>query len=428
MDIDSVKLKETLFEECMPIFKEVFGQEIDLDSEDDVAHEAVELFGYELLPIYRSVHDEDVYDKTRTFTQREVDRILFSFRYFVDYHLIRIQQEKIIRKHLPKELRDKLSFKKTVGYTDYGTGYSNRHFIFQDVEGNKFHIKAVLNDVFYNKYSRSNEVFIYKLLELLGYGPKMQAIFVKELKTVFLVNDDLANKKQEKSKKQTSFWIASDKKFPLPKAKKAQEHFIACNFLVDFLELADIYTNRANYGIKLSSEDIETESRKFKNQQKDDEGNEKIEKKLKIEKIGEGKNEKMKMMILDFHLALAAKPLKFEQLIEKYYTKVGQIREQQAWLVEDNIMLNILKDKRPFARVVERLKKGNKNGKPSLENALETAFNFAAAIFRQIKEYCETDECAWHIREAFDLIRVEKLKNYYLEKWQNLIKNSTFDL
>mgnify|MGYP003576368255 CR=1 FL=1 len=413
MEIESGDLREILWKECMPIFKEVFGKEIDINSDDLVVDKAFDLFEYQLLPIYTICHSkEDVYDKTKKFTEKEVDNILFSFKYFVRYHEVRIFQEKIIKKYLPKKLQETPI--RILGNTDYWMGYRNRHFIFQDAEKNKYHVKAIMDSAFYNKGSRLNEVFIYKLLELLGYGPRMQTVFVNEMETIYLINDDLANKEQGELNKQVFFWEASRKKFELPEDKKSQEHLVACNFLVDLLELADVYTNKANYGAKITSENI---PRKLEA----DEEIEKIEKKLKTENP-ENKTEKMKMMIVDFHLILDEKPLKVEQFIEKYSTKVGEIEEQQTWILED--LVKVLNDKTIFERVVERLIQG-KNGKLSFENALEAAFYFTTEISNQIYGFCERNDRFLQLREVFDLRPVEKQRKYYLERWQNLIKTFT---
>lgn len=421
----AIDLLDLIEKWCMPIIEEVYGKGIRLESDqvsNQVYAEVMSLIYDQLLPLFNLSYSEKIDYEKRTHSQQEIQALKESFLNFIDYHLNIIREEKMIKKYLPYELKIKIDLKPGSSPSNLLLELSNHHFFLRDSEGNKYHVKTAMNDIYCLNGSLLNEVFIYKLLEKLGYGPKVESIFVPEKEALYILSHDFSNNSIEKPYKKYNFYMACQDEIPLPKKHKNWEfHMVACNILVDLLQLADVYTNTRNFGLRVSYKKFKVQSNAQEDQiDKNQEGNEKIEKKIKREtQISE--EVKAKAVLVDFHLALGRKALTVEEIIEKYLSRAYQVKDYQQWLFPN--VPCILKDKEILTRVILRLRKGNKNCKLSFEQALQVAFDFTTLLEGEIKKSWQlkpTESAS--IEKKLNIFQVQKQKNIYSERWQALNK------
>src|SRR5688572_1592293 len=75
----------------------------------------------------------------------------------------------------------------------WGRGFNIFHYLFRSAQ-KQYHIKAPGTEPIYLEESRLNEVFIYKLLDILGYGPRYDYIVHTDIPGLLLhVNESCHN-------------------------------------------------------------------------------------------------------------------------------------------------------------------------------------------------------------------------------------------
>ena len=94
-----------------------------------------------------------------------------------------------------------------------------------------------------------NEIFAYKLLEILGYGPKCDCCFYKDILSIIVTRDLTEHKEKPDGAVDKSF-STSDLllKQPLEKSEKTDSFIFTTEILTRLLQLGDVSTNLGNTG------------------------------------------------------------------------------------------------------------------------------------------------------------------------------------
>ena len=264
--------------------------------------------------------------------------------------------------------------------------HANKHYLLTDAKGNSYYIKTALHNLCYLRESILNELFVYKILECLGYGPVADAFFALERRTLHIVTHDLNNKEEDED--HVSFKTADDKSTHIEsQSTEWQEDLFRFNFLADLLELTDVEENKSNYGLRTSGKrkTMKDGSIQFKIQQKP--------------------------MIIDFLLMRCGSNLDPKRIIKKYSSLNS---DDKDFLFDvDPTKLN----KELLQGMIDKLDKRSPRGQElSFGESIEIAFEFTKSFH---KEFVTSSRLS-RPKTYYQIEPVVELKRHYLDKWKKL--------
>lgn len=126
-------------------------------------------------------------------------------------------------------------------------GFLNElHYTAEDSNRKKYHLKTPALDNSVLGGSRLNELYIYKILELLGYGPKTRFIITQDLPgLIFILREDLTvDSKRFLTADELLGRIYCDDISYL-------KHTSSIDIITDLLTLDDVSDNYRNFGIRV---------------------------------------------------------------------------------------------------------------------------------------------------------------------------------
>jgi hypothetical protein len=379
--ISRQELETLIIDICIPLVEEYYQEELDNTSEEDLKN-FLNFLILEGSKEYKFNVEKD------NFSMEEYDFIKKSFEQFVKKLLLKTQENNLFKNNFRETTGIKPTHIEKLTNIEFLLSHPNEHYILTDQSNNKYHVKSALNKT-YLKDSKLNEIFMYKILEHLGYGPVSYAMFIKEKRQVYTITEDLNNKKEQKSDKKYNFKTFKEMisiNDPLLESNTRYEnHKFMLDLLVDLLELADVKSNESNYGIRTS----------------------KPESSIDIE------DSKSKPMIVDFHLLLRSnkeeKSKSVEEIVDIYYPKTNSTMGFAKSINSQSV----------FATAIERLASGKeKTKKAALEDAFIKSLQYAREI--QHKIINATQESDFDIEEDYSMRPVEQLKQHYMQRWTGL--------
>ena len=369
---------------CEPLVELYYNKTWDATSEEEI---------YKILVMIRQVlhrfhPNVDLSQNAYTSAQYSyiITQIKDVIQKLVDHHSI--------KKYSSQKLKVQPKLFKGISDLDFVFLNANDHYIMIDEKENEYHIKTTLQNPNYLRNSILNEIFIYKIFELLGYGPTVNACFIAETRKLYTITDDLNNKKE--NEESVCFVTAEDESLAVRKKdRKWQKNLFILNLLIDFFELTDVTGNKSNYGVRSS--------------------------KRKLKKIESSTLEiKQKPMIIDFHLRKCSLNLNYKKILDKYFTS---FLKPSSYLF-DLTPSELNSDKREM--IFKMLDSGIHGKNLSLFESINAAFGFTKKIHDEIRSSVKLEKLVNNHEEIYKLKNyyliepVISLRDYYLQKWEDI--------
>jgi len=386
----SEELNHMITECCMP-FAEIYHEKpSDQLSEEEIA-KVNQLVIKGTSDLYFSLYYQKIYSSKKC--TNIINRLTETTQKLCKY----LNHDFIIRNYAVKKLKVKPYSIEKINDWQFRFFSINDHWILKDTEGKKYHVKTALKILHHLRGSFLNEIFMYKILEYLGFGPRAEAVFIPESNTLYTITQDLNNSSDDSEKDQEiKFVTAQQQKVIECKDEKSLIDLLAVNFIIDFFELQDIYGRETNYGI-----------RKMTNK----------ETKFLVEKP----------IIIDFHLKATGQRLSNSDIVQKYVHKQPKGGVFLLGLTFSHI------DQEKMKTIIKSLEEGSpEDNHVSIQIALEDAFQYTEKIQKEIflaldhlklpqedpKQEKESDGDFEMMKYSMEPI--EKLKESYLTKWKQL--------